>query len=230
MLYHGWRLWAMIGLGVLTFLWLIKASAMAIYISDKMNIPVTIRWITVWPSETLLHGFRIANPPRFHKVSALQAKRIQITYHPQQILATPAEIEEVVFDKVTLNIELPTLAKADNNWTAIGARMQKSGKGKGVIVHKLILRDLTVETLGKGAQALGIAGVQHFDQIEIDQIDSRQGFPTKELIQQIFEKVGLLNYLEKFINPSERIKNTLNLFDLFGNIPPEEIRGSERDV
>ena len=64
-------------------------------------------------------------------------------------------------------------------------------------------------------------GTQHFDQIELDEINSAEGFPTKELISKIFQKAGIIKYIENLFNPTQQIKSVLNPFRLFGKAPGE---------
>ncbi len=220
---HGWKFVSLIVVASLIFLWLIKASVMSIYLTDKVGVPVTMRTISMWPKETTMHHFRIDNPPGFKALSALVVKKTTISYQFSSLIGNPSEINEILLDGVDLNIEIRSSKGSDNNWTAIGAQMPKSKKpSKAVIIHKLIIRNMTVETQGKGAKALGVAGKQHFDQMEFNEINSAQGFPTKELVTEIFKNAGLLKYLENFLNPTERIKEALNPFKIFGKEKPAE--------
>ncbi len=86
-----------------------------------------------------------------------------------------------------------------------------------------------MNTQGAGAKKLGIQGTQHFDQMEFDEIDSREGFPTKELISRIFQGAGLRKYIENLLNPTQQIKNALEKpFKIFGyqKAPEENLEGN----
>jgi hypothetical protein len=214
--HHTWKFFLLVILGSLVFLWLIKAPALAAYLSKKIGVEVTARTISVWPNSTTIRYFRIENPDGYRSRTAFEAKKIAISYQFGKLRKTPLEIDEIVLDGVYLNIILNSLKPTDNNWTAIGAKMPRGKRGREVIVHKLILRNMTVKTQGKGATLLGVNETQHFDEMEFNEINSTEGFPTKELIANIFGKAGVVKYLQNFLNPTQRIKGVLNPFNIFG--------------
>lgn len=105
--------------------------------------------------------------------------------------------------------------------------MPKGPRDREVVVHKLILRNMTVTTEGPGAKKLGVAGTQHFAQMEFDEIDSKDGFPTKELISKIFQGAGLRLFIERFINPTNQIKKALNPWNIFGEADQNSFHKTE---
>lgn len=214
MSHHSWKFVSLILLGCFIFLWLIKAPILSVYLTEKMGVQVTARTISVWPGESTIRHFRIANPPGFHSPTAFEVVKTHISF--VSLFSNPLIINEIVLDGIRLNIEIRNKAASDNNWAAIGAHLPKTSKGKSIIIHKLILKNMTVVTTGKGAVKLGVAGTQHFDHMEFDEINSEHGFPTKDLVSQIFKGAGLMKYLENFLNPTQRIKDTLNPFNIFG--------------
>lgn len=212
---YGWTLILLIIVAAAVFLWLIKAPIMSSYLTKKMGVPVTVRSISMWPDETNIHHFRISNPHGFYSRTALQVDKTQVRYKWKSLTNEPSEIDLITLDGVVLNIDLRKGAK-DNNWSALGAHMPPRERNHEVIIHKLVLRDMTVNTEGPGAKKLGVAGTKHFDQMVFDEIDSREGFPTKELVSRIFEGAGLMQYIQNFLNPIERVKGAVNPFNLFG--------------
>ncbi len=228
---HGWKLVLLILIASFAFIWLIKAPVMSSYLTKTMGIRVTLRTMSIWPKETMIHHFGIANPAGFKRRQALQIQDIQIRYRWKAFFATPREIDLINLENITLNIEIPTALGNQNNWSELGARMPPKKTKREVVIHKLVLKNMTVETSGTGAQILGVAGTQHFDRMEFDEIDSRDGFPTKELIRRIFEGAGLRKYIENFLNPTDRIKDTLNPFNIFGQkeAPEKTLEGGITD-
>jgi hypothetical protein len=94
----------------------------------------------------------------------------------------------------------------DNNWTAIAAGMPKekqkgSGSGHEVIIHRLILSNLNVEI--QGGQLIKAPSSKHIDRMEFREISSKTGFPTKELINKIFEGAGLQQYIKDMFDPGK---------------------------
>lgn len=213
---HGWKLIGLILIAAFVFLWLIKAPIMSSYLTKKIGVNVTVRTISMWPKETMIRHFRIANPSGFRSSAAFEVDKTQINYRWKALTNQPSEIDLIVLDGVSLNIEIRS-SGSDNNWAAMGAQMPKRRGGKEVIIHKLILRNMTVKTEGSGAKKLGVDGTQHFDQMEFEEINSREGFPTKELISRIFGGAGLRKYIENLLNPTQQIRDTLQKpFKLFG--------------
>lgn len=214
---YGWKLVVLIIVAVLVFVWLMKAPVLSSYITGKMGIPVNIGSISIGTSKTTMHRFTIDNPPGFNSGKAFEAHDTILKYRFDALKNNPSEIDLIVLDGVTLNIEIRDVSGKDNNWAAIIAKIPKHKSDSSVLVHKLILRNMTVVTQGAGANKLGVSGTRHFDEMQFDEINSADGFPTEELIARIFGDVGLMKYIENLLNPTERIKNTLQKpFKMFG--------------
>lgn len=214
----GWKLVGLLVIAAVVFLWLIKTPILSTYISNKLRVPLTMRSVSIWPKETNIHHFQIPNPPGYSH-SALKIDKIQINYEPHRLFGNPVEMDLVELDNVYLNIVLPTDERDNNNWTELGARMSHQKTGKEVIIHQLVIRNLTVKTEGAGAKKLGIDGVRQFAHLQFNEIDSRQGFPTEELIARIFKGAGIEMFLRKFLNPEGYIQKALNpIKNVFGQI------------
>lgn len=213
---HGWKLVLLIIISALIFLWLVKAPVMSTYLSNRMGVPVTMRTISMWPSWTRIRYFKIKNPHGYHPRTALEVKKIDLDYTFGQLTGHPSVIDRITLDNVTLNIEIRNRTGSDNNWSAIGAQAPEVKSSREVIVQKLVMKNITVNVTGAGAKALGIAGTKHFDRMEFDNINSKEGFPTKQLVAQIFEGIGFRKFIENFLNPAERIKKSLDTFSIFG--------------
>lgn len=219
---HGWKFLALLLIAGIAFLWLIKAPVISAYFSDKLGVPVTMRSISIWPKRTTISDFRIANPYGFKSKTAFKVEKTTIDYRWKAVFQTPSEIDQILMQDVFLSIELKNPTGSNNNWSAIGAGIPKDRGDKEVIVHKMILKNITVKIEGMGARILGVAGTKHFDEMEFNEINSKDGFPTKELVSQIFQGAGLLKYLDQFLKPVKEIKNALNPFNIFGENAPEE--------
>lgn len=217
----------LIVLAAIVFLWLIKAPIMSNYLTRKMGIPVKLHSISMWPSETIIKHFRITNPPGYRTRTAFEVDLTKINYRWPALTGNPAEIDLIALNDVFLNIYISDPKGRDNNWADIGAGIPPRRGDKEVIVHKLILRNMTVKTEGPGAVTLGVAGVQHFDQMEFDEINSKYGFPTKELIGKIFQGAGMRQFLEKFLNPANQIKKAINPWNIFGEAEQNSFHKTE---
>ena len=88
--------------------------------------------------------------------------------------------------------------------------LRKKSKGAGVTIRKLIITNLNVHILGliTGDQ------VKHFDRLELDDINSNSGFPTKSVLQYLFNQTDLLKYIpNSFSVPDKTIQKAKDLLN-----------------
>jgi hypothetical protein len=187
-------------------LWVIKPPLISGFVSTKIRVPVVARMVSIWPTRTLLRYFFIRNPHGY-KDKAFKAKKIEIDYAYSKLTSIPSEIDQITISDAVLNVQIE--GPKENNWLKIGSKIHGERSARRVIIHKLVVNNLTVHTTGKGAISLGVAGTQQFDQMEFDEIDSANGFPTSEVIGKIFGRAGVGDYIHELLNPAERIEQTL---------------------
>lgn len=209
----------LIAIASIVFIWLVKAPIMSNYLTKKIGVPVKVRSISMWPSETTINHFRISNPRRYENPTAFEVNRTRIDYRWSALTGNPIEIDLITLDDVFLNIYINNDSGKDNNWADIGAGIPKEPRDREVVVRKLILKNMTVQTEGPGAKKLGVSGTQHFSQMEFSEIDSKDGFPTKELVAKIFQGAGMRQFLDRFINPANQIKKALSPLNILGGTP-----------
>lgn len=200
----------------LVFLWLIKTPIMAGYLTHKIHVPVSIGNVSIWPSQTNIRDFRIKNPHGFKTHSAFSVHQVDIFYDVHQLRQTPRHIQKIEMDDIFLSIEFSNALGTQNNWTVIGSKIPKedSYSGKELIIDKLILTNLKIEIRGLGL--IGAPQMQQIARLEFDQISSEKGFPTKQLIQQIFQSAGIQQYIKEAFNPENVIEKVLNPLQGFG--------------
>lgn len=222
---HGWKLILLIIIGALVFVWLIKASVMSAYITNKMKVPVSINAVSMWPDQTILRGFKINNPAGFKLSDALKTQRIVIDYDWKRLMGNPSIINQILMEHVYLGIDCSNPTCSSNNWKAIGAGMPKEERRTHeVLIHKLVMTDITVEIRGLGL--LGSPTIKRIDRMEFNEINSKTGFPTRELVNQIFKGAGLQQYIQDAFNlPSNAIQKFLNPIKGLGsdNEPPARL-------
>src|SRR3989338_9988410 len=95
---YGWKLLVLIIVAAIIFLWLIKALIMSNYLTKKMGVLVTVRTISMWPSQTTINHFRIANPLQYRTRTAFEVDKTDIDYRWNALIHNPHEI-----DLITLN-------------------------------------------------------------------------------------------------------------------------------
>lgn len=223
-----WKVIAIVLLAVLVTFFFIQPTYLSSYLTKKMHVPVSLTAISIRPSKSSMWNFRIDNPANFGGGAAFKASKTTVQYHWKSLFHNPVEIDQIVLKDVYLNIILPSSDVADNNWAALGEKIPDNSSDKAVLIHKLIIENLTVDTEGNGAKALNIAGTRHFNRMEFDEINSANGFPTKELARRIFQDAGILNYLQRFLSP-QNIQNTIDLIKTFTKKTPEESSGVVKD-
>ena len=211
----GWKMVLLLLVGGLVFVWLIKAPIMASYLSDKLKVPVSIGGISIWPSQTNMYNFRINNPRGFKTKTAFEAMVTHVDYDFHRLLNNPSEIENVLLSGVFLSIEFSNPLGTQNNWTAISAGIperEEKQSGHEVIIRRLVLEDLTVQIRGLGL--IGAPQTRRVDRIEFRNVSSEKGFPTRELIQALFQKAGMQQYIQDAFNPQKAIQRYLSPFGL----------------
>lgn len=206
----GWKMMVLIILAGIVFLWLIKAPIMSTYLTNRLKIPVSVGSISMWPSQTVIKNFKVNNPRGFKPRHALIANRTEVDYRLHNLFGNPSEIDQIAMDGIYLSIELSNPSGSQNNWTAIGSRIPEEKNPRHVIIHKLILTNITVEVHGFAATLAGVPETQHIDRLEFDEIDSLEGFPTKELINKIFQGAGLQQYIQNLFNPENLYQELTN--------------------
>jgi hypothetical protein len=200
-------------------LWAMKAPMISSFLSEQLGLEVDIHGITILPKETKLRYLTVGNAPGFRAANALQIKNTEIHYKLGSFFSNPHEIDEIILKDVQLNIEIRNMKTTDNNWTALGNLIPEHKMKRGVVIHKLVILNLTVHTQGTGAKLLGINGTQTFDRMEFEEINSEDGFPTKELISRIFKKAGIIQYIQNWvIKPIQNLPKKVNPFKVFGTI------------
>lgn len=222
----SWKIVVLMSVAFIIFIWLIKAPIMSWYLTDMIKVPVSMKSISMWPSQTIIRQFRVSNPRGFKNKSALEAKNTTIDYRFKQLMSNPTEIDLIKIDGIFLSIDCTNPLCSSNNWTAIGDRMAmkekkaEKKKGRKVVLHKLILSDLTVEIRGLGINQP--PQIKKIARLEFNEINSDKGFPTKKLIQAIFQGAGFDQFIKDTFNPENIIKPLLpNLFGTTKLVPVE---------
>lgn len=213
----SWKVLILIVIGFAIFLWLIKASILSWYLTDKLKVPVSVGSISIWPSETTMHQFRIVNPRGFKMKSAFEAETTKVEYRFPALRATPEEIDLITIDDIYLGIECSNPLCSKNNWTAIGEGMVKKEahqKKRQMVIHRLVLNNLMVEVRGLGIGKPPFR--KQIDRLEFKEINSERGFPTDKLIRAIFEGAGIQDYIKDLLNPQNAIRQLIP--GIFGEI------------
>lgn len=210
-----WQVWIMIGLAfaaTLAFLWIVKAPILSSYFSGLLGMDVSIGGVSITPGEMQISNFRIGNPGKYKERAAFKADSIVSSYHWNQLRSDPSTVERIEMDRIQLNIEFLNPTGKQNNWTEIAANIPKrDANAKEVIIKRLILTNMTVKIIGMGIWAK--RETRTIGRMELTNISSKSGFPTRELISNIFGNAGLIEYIKNIIpSPGGVIKMLPPLF------------------
>ncbi len=221
---YGWGAAILALFALVLFLWLIKAPILSSYLSGKLGVPVSIGSISMWPSQTNMKNFRIKNPRGFKAHHAFQADQTLVQYRFHNLFGNPSEIDRIDMNNLYLSVEFSNPLGTKNNWTAIAAKMPKTERKQDVVIHKLVLTNITVEIRGLGLT--GSPQIKQIPRIELNEINSAEGFPTKQLIQQVFKGAGIQQFIQDAFNP-QKVLQKLGPFNPLGSENLEIEKASE---
>jgi hypothetical protein len=211
--------------------WFVKAQVASSYLTDKMKVPVSILDIRIRPTYSKIFRFHISNPRGSPSRTAFSSKTITVNYQWKGLFSNPTVIDLIQVDDAFLAIDFYNPMGTSNNWTAIIAGMKQDENQKEmreVLIRKLVVNNLSVQIRGMGISGAVFGKVERkfIPRLEFDNINSKEGFPTKELIQAIFGSTGILNYIKDAFSPQNLLQKGLP-FRLFGELDREEAIPSE---
>jgi len=203
----GWFAIPVVLIGLLIVGWALKPALLASYLTRHLGVPVAVGSIDLGKTRTAIGNFRMKNPRGYRRREAFKAGKTTVAYAWRHLFQTPSEIDRIALEDVFLSIEFDNILGTKNNWTQILSRLP-SHNNKEVVIHRLTVDRLTVEIRGLGLN--GGTQTKYVDHIELSEINSQEGFPTHELISQIFGGAGLQQYLQDLVNPVKTLKNFFN--------------------
>jgi len=210
----GWKTIALSIAIIAASLWLLEAPFVSSYLSRTLGMRVSVATVFIGPSEIKMKKFKISNPYKYRERYALKAKSILSSYQWKNLTSNPRIIDQIEIDQIKLAIEFSNALGTQNNWADLISKIPKKKEhAKEVIVSKLILTNVTVNVVGMGFLAKG--ETRTIDRMEFANVSSKEGFPTNELISQIFGRANLMQYIKDVIpgGPGGIIK----MLKIFGN-------------
>ncbi len=198
----SWLWIVIIIVAAIVFLWIIKTPIMSSYLSHKLKTKVGISSISIRPSRMVIKNFKIKNPRGNKSKYAFGAKKIEANYSFSKLFSSPSIVDRILVKDITLNIECKNPLCTRNNWTGIlNAVHQKEQKKKGK--NEVIISVLEFDNLDASVYGLGFKRTKnaHLDNIVFKNVNSRDGFPTQQLISALFRSAGLRDYLKGVVDP-----------------------------
>ncbi len=213
------------------FLWIIKTPVMAMYLSGKLKTDVKISSISISGNQMTIKGFKLKNPRGSKSKYAFTTNKIEVNYSFKKLLSNPSFIDSITVADIFLDIECKNPLCTKNNWTTIvdniNQKEKKSPSKREVNISTLTFENIDVQISGFGIDFMKTKK-KHISHISFNNVNSKDGFPTKELIKAIFGSVGLQDYLKGILDVKGKIDNILSPFtdleDSEGNCFEESLK------
>lgn len=222
---RGWKVIVISIVAVLAILWFLPAPIVSSYLSKMLGMRVSVASVVAGPSKMKLRHFKISNPYSYKQRYALKAASILSSYHWKNLMSNPRVIDQIEIHEIKLAIEFADALGKQNNWSELISEIPtRKEHAREVIVKKLILINVSAEILGMGF--LTKNETRTIDRMEFTNVSSKEGFPTRELIAQIFGRANLMQYIKDIIpsGPGGVIK-MLKIFETSSNEKGQENPG-----
>jgi hypothetical protein len=181
---------------IIAVLWAIKTPIAASYLSWKLKTPVSISKVSIGSTQMIIEDFKLKNLKKTKSKYALIAKKIIINYSISEYFSTPSFVDKILMRDVNLNIDCDNPSCTKNNWTTIALNINEKEKKDS---KELIIKNITVENMDIQINELELQNkisTTHIAEMQFNNISSKKGFPTKQLIAAIFRSAGLKEYLK----------------------------------
>lgn len=197
----GWKGIPILIAVVVLLIWGLRPIFLSSYLTSRVGLPVTVGSISLSTKKTVFGDLTIKNPRGYKSKIAFIADTTTIEYDFDKVMGTPTEIDLLAIKKVFIAVDFDNEEGTKNNWKRIIAKMpHKTHKQKEILIHRLTLDDITIQIRGYGENVQPI--LKTVDHIELTEIDSKNGFPTHTLIDQVFKGAGIQDYIEGVFNPT----------------------------
>jgi hypothetical protein len=187
-------------------IWVLKAPIISSYLSHKLGVNVSMGSVRISTTEMKIKKFKINNPIGARSNTALSSQNIKVSYTWNDLRSDPGIIDDIELNNVFLGIELYNATGTQNNWSQILANVddEQDKDAKETIVKHLVINNLAVSIRGKGFFS-SWKKIKEIPRLEFRNISSKDGFPTEELIEQIFDEANLGTYIKELIKQPTQV-------------------------
>ena len=195
-------------------IWIFKGPIIATYLSSKLKVAVSLKSINITKSHMHISNFTIKNPWGYSSSYAFRGNNIDVNYNWSQLTNNPSYIDDIQIEGIYLNVDCNNVTCSKNNWTDILSKFEKKkqkASAREVIIRNLTLRNMTVEVFGMGLDS-NSKNIIHIDSMHFSNISSKKGFPTDELIYEIFKRAGLNQYIQDILKATKHLQDFLTPF------------------
>lgn len=192
--------------------WVLLAPIVSTYLSEKLGVKVMVGRIFVLPDSFSISTFRIRNPHGFYHKNAFFSRNIWIDYHIGEVMDHPTHIRNIHLKDIKIRVDFVDDVGLKNNWTEIlGALQKKAVKNRPLQIDQMVFENIHIEIWGRGFNAQ-LKRKIHFDKLTFRNINSEEGFPTTQIIAQMFQQLGIQNYIQHILSPTHFLHELFSPF------------------
>lgn len=191
-------------------------SVLAHIISQKTELPVSIKKMTFHKDSFKIHDLTLFNPKEARSPIALKTETIKIEAPYVQYIEDPIVIDLIHIHDTYVNIQIYNKDQSEGNWHTIIKNMAKDHNSpfsieRSTTIKKLVLTNVKIDLL------LANGSVHHLspiDRLEFENINTEKGIPIQEISEIIVQKMMGQIFFEKGLKailnaPATLIKGVL---------------------
>lgn len=181
----------------LIVLWVMQEAILSSYISRTLGMKASVLTARITPTHLKIGHFKIDNPWKYQSSHAFTADSIEVFYQWKDLSGNPSVIRRIEVDQINLEIEFdPGTKNFHTNWNSLLEKVPERKKDhREVIVQELVLTNINVQIRGFRGKDL----TKFIERMEFSNISSQEGFPTEELVREIFGEANLMEYIRGMI-------------------------------
>ncbi len=212
--YKSWFIALLLILLIVIILWVVKIPLTASCLSRKLKTDVGISKVSIKSNKMIISGFKLKNHKKTKSKYAFKADKLQIYYSFSKYFSSPSIIDSISLKNVNLDIECDNSLCTKNNWTTIIDKVnekEQKKEYKDLIIKNLVIKNMNVQIIGLGLDFNNVKTL-HIAEIKFNNISSKNGFPTQQLIAAIFRSIGLKDYLKGVMETKPMFENIIDIY------------------
>ena len=192
-------------------MWSNRAKLLANILSNKLKVPVSIEALNFTNHQIVIHNLSIDNPVNATTPFALKAEKITFATPYFHYLKDPIIINEVLLNKLHINIEFYTKNQEQGNWITLVDNTNIESKSifsirRSVLIHKLKLTNIDINLQLAGEK---IKKLTPIPELTFENVSSERGIPTHEIteiiIQNLMNQVFIIKGFKAVIEAPKHI-------------------------
>lgn len=220
-------------------LWFQLPHMVAAAISKKLEVPVTIRRVSVSWNKISFYDLWIENPEGYSLPFAFQAATVEMKAPLSTYFRSTVHIEEILLRDIYLGFEFLSIKGPKGNWSVIMSNLEAPNQSPlpkrlkreaKVSIDRLLCIDIETDVYYRDRDS-GVIELSSIEEMEFTNITSDEGIPSKQIMDSVlvkmlngvFTKQNLANMLGGVVNlPAKGFKLLFAPFAIFGNSKDDE--------